>query len=47
MPELVEVETTKRDLEKVLVGKVISNAEVFLDKIVYNPRKSVDNFRKA
>lgn len=36
MPELVEVETTRRDLEKVILGKRIRKTEVFLDKIVYH-----------
>ena len=36
MPELVEVETTRRDLSKVIEGKVINKVAVYLDKIVYN-----------
>ena len=36
MPELVEVETTRRDLSKIITGKKINKVEVFLDKIVYN-----------
>ena len=35
MPELVEVETTRRELEKILPGKVIRKTKVYLDKIVY------------
>ena len=38
MPELAEVETTKRDLKKILIGKRICKIEVFLDKIVYNKK---------
>lgn len=38
MPELAEVETTKRDLKKILIGKRINKVEVFLDKIVYNKK---------
>lgn len=38
MPELVEVETTRRDLSKVIEGKVINKVEVYLDKIVYNKK---------
>ena len=38
MPELVEVETTRKDLEKVIVGKTIKKTKVFLDKIVYNKK---------
>lgn len=38
MPELVEVETTKRDLSKIIEGKKIRKACVYLDKIVYNKR---------
>lgn len=38
MPELAEVETTKRDLKKILIGKRICKVEVFLDKIVYNKK---------
>lgn len=36
MPELVEVETTRRDLSKIIEGKKIDKVEVYLDKIVYN-----------
>ena len=39
MPELVEVETTKRDLQKVIINKRINKVEVFLDKIVYNKKE--------
>lgn len=38
MPELAEVETTKRDLKKILIDKRICKVEVFLDKIVYNKK---------
>ena len=38
MPELAEVEITKRDLKKILIGKRICKVEVFLDKIVYNKK---------
>ena len=44
MPELAEVETTKRDLKKILIGKRICKVEVFLDKIVYNKK---DEFIKS
>lgn len=40
MPELVEVETTRRDLSKVIEGKVINKVTVYLDKIVYNKKDS-------
>ena len=35
MPELVEVETTRSDLSKIIEGKIIRKVEVYLDKIVY------------
>lgn len=38
MPELVEVETTRRDLSKIIEGRVIEKVEVYLDKIVYNKK---------
>ena len=38
MPELAEVETTKRDLKNKILNKKIKRAEVFLDKIVYNKK---------
>ena len=38
MPELVEVETTKRDLCKIISNRKINKVEVFLDKIVYNKK---------
>ena len=44
MPELAEVDTTKRDLKKILIGKRICKVEVFLDKIVYNKK---DEFIKS
>ena len=40
MPELAEVETTKRDLSKIIIGRKIRKTEVFLDKIVYNKKDS-------
>lgn len=40
MPELVEVETTRRDLSKAIEGKVINRVSVYLDKIVYNKKDS-------
>lgn len=39
MPELVEVETTRRDLSKIIENKRINKVEVYLDKIVYNRSK--------
>lgn len=38
MPELVEVETTRRDLSKIIEGKKIRKVQIFLDKIVYNKK---------
>lgn len=38
MPELAEVETTRRDLSKLIEGKVINKVFVYLDKIVYNKK---------
>lgn len=38
MPELVEVETTKRDLSKIIEGKYIRKVCVYLDKIVYDKK---------
>ena len=38
MPELVEVETTRRDLSKIIEGKIIRKVSVYLDKIVYNKK---------
>ena len=35
MPELAEVETTRRDLIRLVIGKKITKVEVRLDKIVY------------
>ena len=43
MPELVEVETTRRDLSKIITGKKINKVEVFLDKIVYNKKDKFIN----
>lgn len=39
MPELVEVETTRRDLSNLIVNKRINKVAVFLDKIVYNRKE--------
>lgn len=39
MPELVEVETTRRDLQKLIINKRINKVEVNLDKIVYNKKE--------
>lgn len=43
MPELVEVETTRRDLSKIIENKRINKVDVFLDKIVYNKKKEFIN----
>lgn len=43
MPELAEVETTRRDLQKIITGKKIEKVEVYLDKVVYNKK---DDFIK-
>ena len=43
MPELAEVETTKRDLRKIIINRKINKTEVYLDKIVYNKK---DEFKK-
>ncbi len=40
MPELAEVETTRRDLSRIIEGKVINKVSVHLDKIVYNKKDS-------
>ena len=40
MPELAEVETTRRDLSKIIKGKRINKVSVYLDKIVYNDTKN-------
>lgn len=44
MPELVEVETTRRDLSKIIEGRIIRKVSVYLDKIVYNKK---ENFIKT
>lgn len=44
MPELVEVETTRRDLSKIIEGKIINKVSIYLDKIVYNKK---DEFIKT
>lgn len=43
MPELAEVETTRRDLSKIITGKKIRKVEVYLDKIVYNKKQEFIN----
>lgn len=43
MPELVEVETTRRDLSKIIKNKKINKVDVFLDKIVYNKKSEFIN----
>ncbi|MEK7578347.1 MAG: bifunctional DNA-formamidopyrimidine glycosylase/DNA-(apurinic or apyrimidinic site) lyase, partial [Patescibacteria group bacterium] len=45
MPELPEVETIKRDLEKVILGKKILEACVHNPKVIRQP--SVDRFKKG
>ena len=40
MPELAEVETTRRDLSKIIIGKRINKVEVYLDKIVHYKKDS-------
>ena len=43
MPELAEVETTRRDLSKIIEGKVINKVSVYLNKIVYDKKESFIN----
>lgn len=43
MPELVEVETTRRDLSKIITGEKIYDVKVLLDKIVYNKKEEFIN----
>ena len=43
MPELVEVETTRRDLRQKIVGKEIQSVNVLLDKIVYDKKNEFIN----
>lgn len=43
MPELAEVETTRRDLSKIIKNKKINKVDVFLDKIVYNKKSEFIN----
>ncbi len=38
MPELAEVETTRRDLSKFIIGKKIINTNIYLDKLVFNKK---------
>jgi len=45
MPELPEVETIKRELEKTLVGKKITEVSVYNPKVIREP--AVDKFRKG
>jgi formamidopyrimidine-DNA glycosylase len=45
MPELPEVETIKRDLEKRILGKKISEVKILKPKVVKEP--SVDKFKKS
>lgn len=45
MPELPEVETVKRSLEKKLTGRTIKSVELLLEKIVKEP--SADSFTQA
>lgn len=43
MPELVEVETTRRDLSKIIENKKVNKVKVYLDKIVYNKSEEFVN----
>ena len=43
IPELVEVETTKRDLEKLIVNKTIRKISVLLSKVVLNKKDEFTN----
>lgn len=43
MPELAEVETTRRDLNKIVLNKKINSVRVYLDKIVYNKKEEFIN----
>lgn len=43
MPELAEVETTRKDLSKIIIGKKIYKTDVFLNKIVYDKRDEFIN----
>ena len=38
MQELAEVETTRRDLSKYIIGKKILNTQIYLDKLVFNKK---------
>lgn len=38
MPELAEVETTRRDLSKYIIGEKILNINIYLDKLVFNKK---------
>lgn len=39
MPELVEVENSRRNLNKILINKRIIKTEVYLDKMVFNKKE--------
>lgn len=39
MPELAEVETTRRDLSKYIIGEKILNTNIYLDKLVFNKKE--------
>ena len=45
MPELPEVETVRRTLEGQIIGKKITNIEIYYDKILENT--SVEKFKKS
>lgn len=46
MPELAEVETTRRDLSKFIIGKTILNIDIYLDKLVFNKKEYFINETK-
>jgi len=46
MPELAEVETVRRGLEKVLVGKRITGCKVHIAKLIEAPITDIDEFEK-
>lgn len=43
MPELPEVETVKNGLEKIVIGRIISSANIFYDKIIKGIE--IENFK--
>ncbi len=45
MPELPEVETIKRDLEKVIIGKKISEVSIYNSKVIREP--SLQKFKQG